>query len=134
VGVDLNLERSVVNEPEHDRETFKEIYELVKGSLDRQIDEGQMLDSKMVQVFGAASVVVGLAGFSVSGGMSGPAIGALFTLALVSYSVVAYTAFRQLTPATYQLLNYNDVWRRELKLSRLCADYTRTISGITRVH
>lgn len=96
-------------------ETFKEIYELTRGSLDRQVDQGQMLDAKMVQIFSAASIIIGLAGFSVSGGaVRDVAVGVLLALALAlaSYGAVAYVAFRNLAPSTYQLLYYPDVWRR----------------------
>lgn len=85
----------------------------MRGSLDRQVEQGQMLDSKMVQVFGASSVVIGLAGFSVSGGaVRDIAVGVLLVLALMSYGAVAYIAFRDLSPRTYQLLYYPDVWRK----------------------
>jgi hypothetical protein len=94
-------------------ETLRDIYELVKGSLDRQADEGQMLDSKMVQVFSAASVVAGLAGLSVSGGAPTDAGGAvLLALALVAYAGVAYAALRHLAPVSYWVLNYPDIWRK----------------------
>lgn len=94
-------------------ETFKEIYELTRESLDRQVDQGQMLDAKMVQIFSAASIVIGFAGFSVSGGaVRDVAVGVLLALALASYGAVAYVAFRNLAPSTYQLLYYPDVWRR----------------------
>ena len=102
-----------MSEEKPNPETLEEIYNLVRGSLDRQADEGQMLDSKMVQIFSAASVVAGLAGFSISSGavMNTPAAVLLF-LAFVAYAVVAYVAFKHLTPKTYYLLNYPDVWRK----------------------
>ena len=97
-------------------ETLKEIYELVKGSLDRQADEGQMLDSKMVQIFSASSIVAGLAGFSVSGGADiDGASATLLTLAFAAYAGVAYTGFRHLKPRTYHLLNYPDIWRKSCR-------------------
>ncbi len=102
-----------MSEEKPNPETLEEIYNLVRGSLDRQADEGQMLDSKMVQIFSAASIVVGLAGFSISSGavVNTPAALLLF-LAFVAYAVVAYVAFKHLTPKTYYLLNYPDVWRK----------------------
>jgi len=94
-------------------ETLRDIYDLVTGSLDRQVDEGHMLDSKMVQIFSAASVVAGLAGLSVSSGVAtDKGVALLLVLAFVAYAGVAYFAFLQLAPKTYYLLNYPDIWRK----------------------
>ena len=50
-----------------DAKTVEALYELVKDVPERQIDGGAALDTKMVQIFSAASIVIGLTALSFSG-------------------------------------------------------------------
>ena len=79
-------------------ETVDFLYEAGKGGLDLQIHTADALDSKTVQAFAAASVVVGLAAVSGSGR----------NLTLLATAVLAYTVVSVATAI--------GLWTRELRV------------------
>ncbi|MDP9438929.1 MAG: hypothetical protein M3P49_09310 [Actinomycetota bacterium] len=87
--------------------------EVVKDAPERQIDNASALDTKMVQIFGAASLVIGLAGFS---SISGPAAEGgrwatvLFLFGLLAFVLTAFAAFVHLRPRKYQRLGPDKLW------------------------
>lgn len=99
-------------------ETVKALYELVKDVPERQIDNGGALDTKMIQTFSAASIVIGLTALSFSGvpTRGGGAVTALLIFALLAYIATAYVAFLHLTPKRYKRLKFDDIWRYCWKL------------------
>lgn len=96
-----------------DAKTMEVFLEVVDGSTERQIDNASALDTKMVQIFGAASLVVGLAGFS---SVSGPAaqggrlVTALFIAGLIAYVLTVGVAFFHLWPREYHRLGPDKLW------------------------
>jgi ABC-type transport system involved in cytochrome bd biosynthesis fused ATPase/permease subunit len=62
------------------------IFEQGRSAADRQLRDLDSLDSKATQLFSAATVIVGLAGFS------GQAHAGLLTLAVITYVLVALAA------------------------------------------
>lgn len=94
-------------------ETTKVFYELTKDLLERQIDNARDLDAKMLQIFSAATIAAGLAGFSAAGlrplGEEW-AVATLLSFAFVAYAATAYVAFRHLAPRRWKRLNYRGFW------------------------
>lgn len=96
-----------------DSETVKTFYELVKDVPERQIDNGAALDTKMVQVFSAASVVVGLTAlsFASTAARGGWEVTVLLVIAMLAYVATAYVAFQHLRPKRYKRLKFDEIWR-----------------------
>lgn len=94
-------------------ETVKTIYELVRDVPERQIDNGAALDTKMVQIFSAASVVVGLTAlsFASTSARGGWEVTVLLVMAMLAYVATAYVAFQHLKPKRYKRLKVDDIWR-----------------------
>lgn len=96
-----------------DSETLEVFYDLSKDALERQIDNARDLDAKALQVFSAATVAAGLAGFS---GANLDSFGAdwagaaLLGMAFAAYAVGAYVAFRQVTPVRWKRINHAEFW------------------------
>jgi hypothetical protein len=109
-----------VTEHEHDAgvermdaKTVEALYELVKDVPERQIDGGAALDTKMVQILSAASIVIGLTALSFSGASApgGVAVTTLLVMAMMAYVATAYVAFQHLRPKRYKRLKYDSIWR-----------------------
>ena len=94
-------------------ETLEVFYDLTKDALERQIDLARDLDAKSLQLFGAATVAAGLAGFS---GANLESFGAdwatatLLGMSFAAYAVGAYAVFRQVTPVRWKRIDYADFW------------------------
>lgn len=71
------------------RETVEFILDYIKDTPERQLRDMTDLDSKTIQVFSAASIVIGLAGLSAIQGATKPAVLGLLVDALVTYVAVA---------------------------------------------
>ncbi len=95
-------------------ETVQEIYSLLKDVPEKQYEVASRSDAKIVSVFGASSVAIGLGGFSLNNQMQsvGTASAALFTLSLVVYVAVLYVSASHLWPKGLRVLEYADLWRR----------------------
>jgi hypothetical protein len=95
-----------------DAKTVEALYELVKDVPERQIDGGAALDTKMVQIFSAASIVIGLTALSFSGASApgGVAVTTLLVMAMMAYVATAYVAFQHLRPKRYKRLKYDSIW------------------------
>jgi len=85
------------------------VFEHVKDAPQQQLRDADALDSKVVQLFSAGSVIIGLAGLSTkSQGVSG-----WFLLLAVLYVGVAIAAFTHLYGRTYRRsLQADTLWRR----------------------
>jgi hypothetical protein len=92
-------------------ETVEFIFEHTKEAPERQSRDIDALDAKMVQVFGAASVVIGLVGVSNENLGNSGAVNALLALAVASYIVAAATALFHLYPKEQRRsLHVEDLW------------------------
>jgi hypothetical protein len=73
-----------------DPETIKVIYDRLGNVAELQFGDQANLDGKMIQVFSAASVVMGLTGLSASASTKNPtAVAVLLGAALAAYAAVA---------------------------------------------
>ena len=76
-------------------ETLDFILAYTKDAPEQQLQDAKFLDDKMVKIFAAGSVVIGLAGISTK--VSGDWIlGGLLMCGLLAYAVLAITALRHL--------------------------------------
>ncbi len=88
-------------------ETLTFIYEHIKDAPERQAQDWRDLDSKLIQVFGAASVVLGLGGLA--GAQHHSLAGTLLLLlALAAFALVAAAAFIQLRPQQFAYGRFGD--------------------------
>ena len=87
--------------------------DFVKGASERQVGAAEALDTKIVQIFGAASVVIGLAGFSSASGTTSasPAAVALLSLGLLAYAATAYAAYTHLKPKPFYRPDPDLLWQ-----------------------
>ena len=101
-------------------EMAKELFELVKGAPEQQILSLRSLDTKMVQVFQAATVVIGFLGLSSSTNLLGggkwvlvPVVGALacylYTVALAYKHLGPAEVSRNLEPYRWLSSSYKDL-------------------------
>ena len=87
------------------------IFDHIRDAPERQIESADSLDSKMVQIFVSASIIIGLAGLSsntvnVTGWELIPLMGAI-----LSYVAVAWVALMHLRPrAMRRNLHANVLW------------------------
>jgi hypothetical protein len=81
-----------------DDKTVEFIFEYTKDAPERQASDIESLDTKVVQVFSAASVVIGLLGVSTTSLRNAPATDPLLALAVASYVVTAAMALYHLYP------------------------------------
>jgi hypothetical protein len=96
-------------------ETLNFIYDYTKGAPEEQFKDVEALDSKMIQVFSAASVIIGLGGLSQSGG--GLAAALFILLAVGAYVGVGIAAFQHLRPRNLRRSLQADVmWRMAWQL------------------
>src|SRR5215203_2944995 len=94
-----------------DDKTVEFIFEYTKDAPERQARDIDSLDTKMVQVFSAASVVVGLVGVSGNNLGNTPAANPLLALAVISYVVAAVVALFHLSPKEQRRsLHVEDLW------------------------
>ena len=79
--------------------TMEVLYDFLKDAPERQIENAASLDSKMVQIFGAASLVIGLVSFS-SGGLAPKdwTVTLLLVSSLLAYAGTTYFTFVRLRP------------------------------------
>jgi hypothetical protein len=107
---------SVAQEGESRRDTPKDetvefIFEYTKDAPDRQARDIESLDTKVVQVFSAASVVIGLLGISRENLSDSAAANAFLALAVVSYVVAAGVALYHLYPTEQRRAQHvEDLW------------------------
>jgi hypothetical protein len=88
------------------------LYNHVKEAPERQLADARDLDSKMVQVFGVASIVIGLAGLSDRGLEGGDAVTAILIFALLSYAAAAGFAVLDLWPREFwRSLHADTLWK-----------------------
>ena len=83
--------------------TLEVIYNHVKEAPEAQQADAKDLDTKMVQIFQAASVVIGLAGFA--GGnliAAGTSVSIVLIAALLSYVLLIILVFLRLAPKKFQ--------------------------------
>jgi hypothetical protein len=95
--------------PVPDPETINVIYDRLSNVAELQFGDQANLDGKMIQVFSAASVVMGLTGLSASAATKNPAVvAALLALALAVYAAVA-------------VVTGVEIWARQFKALRFGA-------------
>jgi hypothetical protein len=90
------------------KSTVDTIYDFIKDAPERQIDNANTLDNKMVQVFAAAGVVIGLLGFASGNLGSAWYITACLLGALISYAATAFIALSQLRPKLFMRSMHGD--------------------------
>lgn len=86
-----------------DPETLTFILDWTKDAPERQVRDGEASDTKMVQILGAASIVIGLTGIANRTASSAPSwvmFGLLVALAI--YAALACIAVAQLWPKRFQ--------------------------------
>lgn len=93
--------------------TVEAFCDLVKDAPERQIDNGAALDTKMVQIVSAASVVVGLTAlsFSTPTADQGVEVTIFLVMAMLAYVATAYVAYQHLRPRRYKRLKLDAIWR-----------------------
>lgn len=98
---------------ELDEKTVEFIFDYTKEAPERQSRDLDALDNKMVQVFSAASVVIGLAGISSTTLGSTGDIDVLLTIAVITYVVAAVAALIHLSPKKQRRsLHVEELWPR----------------------
>jgi hypothetical protein len=89
-------------QPRVDPETLEFIYEATKEAPERQIAAGAALDTKIVQVLTAASVVMGFTGISSGWRPGSMSITGLLIGALAAYTAIAVFAIVQMWPTGFR--------------------------------
>ncbi len=90
-------------------ETIDFIFQYVKEAPERQLAGAEALDAKMVQIFSAGSVVIGLAGLT-SGGQA-PLSAIFMAFAVAAYVALSGFAFLQLWARDYhRSLQADELW------------------------
>ena len=93
-------------------DTLEFIYNHIREAPQHQQRTREGLDTKMVQIFGAASIVIGLAGVSSRELDGGDAVDILLVGAVVAYVASAFTAFFHLRVRKFRLsLQAHALWR-----------------------
>jgi hypothetical protein len=96
-------------------DTLDFVFEYTRGAPEVQLKDVEALDSKALQVLGAASVIIGLSGVS---GTNRPNLGSaiLLALALLAYILVAIAVFGHIRAQLYRRgLQADDLWRKSWK-------------------
>lgn len=103
VTANSEVDEAVAQVEQLDSKMVEVVFELTKGAPEQQISSSSSLDSKMVQIFGAASVVMGFLGLSSSNDLIGGYWWMLVLLvgALASYVFTAVLAFMHLEPKEF---------------------------------
>lgn len=100
-------------------ETRRLIYEHLKDAPERQLADSNDLDNKAATLFGAASVVMGLAGFgNLGAGSTGRIAGAVITLligAAAAYVVTAAAALVHLRPVDHRRTTHAETLQQDFK-------------------
>ena len=87
------------------------IFDYVKDAPERQLAGAEALDAKMVQIFSAGSVIIGLGGLT-SGGQK-PLSAVLMAFAIAAYVGLAALAFAHLWARNYRRsLQADELWLR----------------------
>jgi hypothetical protein len=89
-------------------ETLELIYEQTRGGPARQVAAAEAIDSKAVQVFAAASVVLGLGTFAASDLNTLSAV--LYALAAAAYLRAGWAALKILRTRSYRVVDSADRW------------------------
>jgi hypothetical protein len=93
------------------RETLDFIFEQVRDAPSEQLQAVDALDAKMVQVFGAAAVTLGLAAAGTAG--HGTTRGVFIIVAVVAFGVVACAAIYSLWVRRFGVsIAADQLWRR----------------------
>jgi len=100
-------------------ETLDFIFGLVKDAPERQLHDLEALDAKMVQIFGAASIVIGRAGISDTSLDGGTTVKILLVGALVAYLGTAVVSFvhlrlREFRRSLHADTLWNEMWQRDV--------------------
>jgi len=95
-------------------ETLDFIFQVVKGAPERELRDLEALDAKMVQIFGAASIVIGLAGVSSTSQGSTSPVSGLLVAALLAYFATAALSFFHLRLRDFRRSLHADVLWKEL--------------------
>jgi len=100
-------------------ETLAFIFGLVRDAPERQLHDLEALDAKMVQIFGAASIVIGLAGISDTNLDGSTAVKALLVGALIAYFATAVVSFihlrlREFRRSLHADTLWNELWQRDV--------------------
>jgi hypothetical protein len=101
--------------PIPDPETVNVIYDRLSNVAELQFGDQANLDGKMIQVFSAASVVMGLTGLSASAATKNPtAVAALLGVALAAYAAVAVLTGVELWVRQFKSLRFGaTLWEYE---------------------
>jgi len=92
-------------------ETIDFIFEYTKDAPERQLAGAEALDAKMVQVFSAGSVIIGLGGLASTG--QKPYSAVLIAFAVVAYVGLGAFAFAHLWAREYRRsLQADELWRK----------------------
>lgn len=92
------------------KETVHFIFEATKDAVERQMRDFEAFDTKMVQIFAAASVIIGLAGFGRATVAGGWLVTLLLFGAVLAYLGTAFLAFQHLQPKTVKRVPLSDLW------------------------
>jgi hypothetical protein len=106
-------------------ETVEVIFDLVKDTPERQIDSATTLDTKMVQVFGTAGIVIALLSFSSSKWSQEWWITICLVGSLIFYIATALVAFVHLQPKLFKRSLHGDtLWANTWDLSKTQIHHT----------
>ncbi len=95
-------------------ETLDLLFDVVRDAPERQLRAQEVLDGKIVQVFAAATVILGLAG--ISGGVAETdAPSCLILAALGFYAIASGAAGYAIWPRSYRVTRHADVLWREYR-------------------
>jgi hypothetical protein len=100
---ELNIEANTQGPKEPEPETVQLIYEHIKDAPQQQFETVKALDDKMVKVFTAAGVVIGLAGLSSQSLKGGIWVNLTLLGALVAFIATAALALYHLRPISIAL-------------------------------
>jgi hypothetical protein len=94
-------------------DTLNFLFDYLRDAPERQVTNLRDLDAKIVWIFGAATVVIGLTGASVEGSDLNDAESIALGLGLLSYLCVAVLAFFGVWPITFwRSLNVDVLWHQ----------------------
>lgn len=94
-------------------DTVRFIFQYIQGAPELQGRDIDALDTKVVQVFSAASVVIGLVGISNESLGTSRNVDVLLVLAVVSYTIAAVAALFHLSPKKQRRsLHVEDIWQK----------------------
>lgn len=95
--------------------TIDVIYDRLSGVAEAQFGDQTNLDGKMIQIFVAASVVMGFSGFTATSAAKNPAwVVTFLCLALAAYALVALATGLELWTAKFEALRFgSSLWDEE---------------------